>query len=249
MNSAADKSIDDTLLEFASPTPRQPWEEFPVSRLAHHGAACCESARDWIVLMDFAQLNGSCMTSGPRWLRERYEWGPSPWPVHWCEIVDRKTIDCGAHSALAHEAFKARGLAAYRAQFIQRYSIEAIQQWRLKWRDAGISDYWLAEGMIYHEGNAILLATGELKLWDSSAGWWIEPGSRTGYGSVAAVRVFSETPGDTKTVAWGKHSIRFDRWTYFDGGEAETGDETAPPLIRHAAASQPDRGDLILARG
>ena len=249
MYSAADKSIDDTLLAFASPPPRQPWEEVPVSRLAHHGTACCETARHWIVTMDFAQLNGSCMTSGPRWLRERYQWGPSHWPIHWCEIVDCKTIDCGAHSALAHEAFRARGLAAFRAQFIQRYSIDAVKQWRLKWRDAGISDHWLADDKIYHEGNAILLPTGELKLWDSSAGWWIEPGSETGYGGLTAVRLFSDTPGDTTSFLWGHHSITFGSWTYLCAGEAaDASDQTALPLPGHSAAWRTGGEQLIVAR-
>ena len=106
------------------------WRDFPFSSLSHHGDACCDVAREWLLAMDFAQLNGGDPMSGPRWMREKYEWGPSPWPMHWCELVERKIIDCGAHSALAHEAFTARGVTAFRAQFIQRYSPDALAQWR-----------------------------------------------------------------------------------------------------------------------
>jgi hypothetical protein len=219
MFSGADNLIEDSLVAVAPPPLRQPWADFPVSHPAHHGTSCCETARDWVAAMDFAQLGGSSMTSGPRWLRERYEWGPSPWPIHWCELVGRKTIDCGAHSALAHEAFEARGLIAFRTQFIQRYSSDAVEQWRLKWRSADISDHWLGTGVIYHEGNAILLATGELKLWDSSAGWWIGPGSVTGYGSLAAVRLLCDAPRERSVHSWGDHPIVLGEWAYFGEGE------------------------------
>src|SRR4028118_684722 len=59
------------------------WETFPYSQLLHHGEACCNIAREWLVAMDFAQLNGGDLMSGPRWMRKNYEWGPSIWPLHW----------------------------------------------------------------------------------------------------------------------------------------------------------------------
>ena len=102
--------------------PSAPWENFPYSVLSHHGTACCDIGREWIRSMDFAQLNGADLTSGPRWLRAKYKWGPSPWPMHWCEVVRRETIDCGAHAALSREAFGARGLVAFPAQLVQKYS-------------------------------------------------------------------------------------------------------------------------------
>jgi hypothetical protein len=188
------------------------WQHFPISDLCHHGEACCDVAREWIVSMDFAQLNGGDILSGPRWMRAKYEWGPSPWPMHWCELVERKVIDCGAHSAIAHEAFIARGVTAFRAQFIQRYSSDAMAQWRGKWGDEQVSDHWIGEDVIYHEGNAILTAPGELKLWDSSAGWWLNPRNLTGYGSLAAVRVL----GSGETLRWGDHLIQPGVWHNFE---------------------------------
>jgi hypothetical protein len=65
-------------------------------------------------------------------------------------------IDCGAHSALAHEAFTARGVTAFRAQFVQRYTADAQAQWRTKWGAEQVSDHWIGDEVIYHEGNAIL---------------------------------------------------------------------------------------------
>jgi hypothetical protein len=117
--------VEDRPSGSAAPLASARWQHFPDQHLSHHGEACCDVAREWIVAMDFAQLNGGDRLSGPRWLRQKYEWGPSPWPMHWCELVERKVIDCGAHAALAHEAFTARGVTAFRAQFVQRYSADA----------------------------------------------------------------------------------------------------------------------------
>ena len=195
----------------AAALPSDRWQDFPFSSLSHHGAACCEVAREWVIANDFAQLNGGDRLTGPRWMRAKYEWGPSSWPMHWCEVVDRKIIDCGAHSALAHEAFVARGLTAYRAQFIQRYSPEATSQWRRKWGAEQVSEHWITDDLIYHEGNALLVAEGEVKLWDGSAGWWLNPRQTGGYGSVVAVRIFADGAG-AMPLRWGEHRIVANRW-------------------------------------
>jgi hypothetical protein len=174
------------------------WQNFPISHLSHHGDTCCEVARHWIVAMDFAQLNGGDRMSGPRWLRAKYEWGPSPWPMHWCELV------------------VARGVIAFRAQFIQRYDSDAQAQWRTKWGAEQVSDHWLGDDVIYHEGNAILVGEDEVKLWDSSAGCWLNPRQVKGYGSLAAVRLFADGHwGGGDGLRWGEHRIKPNQWHDF----------------------------------
>jgi hypothetical protein len=210
---AAEQRLD--LLE--KETDRGPcsarWEEFPFSVLSHHGEACCDIAREWVRAMDFAQLNGGDLLSGPRWLRQKYDWGPSVWPLHWCEAVNAKVIDCGAHAALAHEAFEARGVTAFRAQFVQSYSPEAIGQWRTKWAEGDASDHWLDEDFIYHEGNALLAGEDEVKLWDGSAGCWINPRQAGGYGSLMAVRILTEGRLiGAGGLRWGLHPIAPNQW-------------------------------------
>jgi hypothetical protein len=196
--------------------PSARWQHFPISMLSHHGGACCEVARHWVIAMDFAQLNGSDRLSGPRWLRARYEWGPSPWPMHWCELVERKVIDCGAHSALAQAAFTARGVTAFRAQFVQRYGPDAHAQWRSKWGAEQVSDHWIGDDVIYHEGNAVLLGDNKLKLWDASAGCWLNPAQTNGYGSLAGLRLFGDGAAARRTgLRWGEHRITLDQWHHF----------------------------------
>jgi hypothetical protein len=215
MYSAAVKEREEPASErVAQALPSDRWHGFPFSQISHHGEACCDIAKEWLSAMDFAQLNGGDLTSGPRWLREKYEWGPSAWPIHWCEVLGRKVIDCGAHSALAHEAFIARGVTAFRAQFVQRYSADAMDQWRRKWTDEQVSDHWLGDDSIYHEGNALLIGDDEVKLWDGSAGWWINPRQAGGYGSLVAVRIFAEGVwGGGDGFRWGDYRIRPNEWT------------------------------------
>ena len=122
-------------------------------------------------------------------------------------------IDCGAHSALAQEVFTARGVTAFRAQFIQRYSKDALSQWRTKWTAENVSDHWIADDVIYHEGNALLVGEDEVKLWDSSAGWWINPVQNGGYGSLASVRIFAEGQwGGGDGFRWGERRIKPNEW-------------------------------------
>jgi hypothetical protein len=189
--------------------PSDRWESFPFSRLSHHGAACCETAREWVLGMDFAQLNGADLASGPRWLRVKYKWGPSPWPMHWCEVVKRKTIDCGAHAALSQAVFAARGLTAFPAQLVQRYSADATDDWRRSWSREDVSCHWLDGEHIYHEATALLVDADVLKIWDASAGTWLNPRQGSGYGSVSALRVFADPAG---ALRWGERRISANVW-------------------------------------
>lgn len=196
-----------------APLPSDRWADFPHSALSHHGEACCETARQWLIAMDFAQLNGGGITSGPRWLREKYKWGPSHWPMHWCEAVKRKTVDCGAHAALALEAFRARGLTAFPAQLVQRCTAEAAEQWRGKWESEDVSCHWLDGEHIYHETTALVIGEEEVKIWDGSAGCWIDPRQSGGYGSVVAVRICAAGHfGGGDGLRWGERRLKPGLW-------------------------------------
>ena len=192
--------------------PGGKWRTFPNSQISHHGASCCDIAHEWLIAYDFAQLNGGNLLSGPRWMREHSSWGPTVWPIHWCEAVDAKIVDCGVHAAIAHEVFVARGVTAFRAQFVQRYSADTAASWRQNWGSNGASDHWIDGESIYHEGNAILVDGTALKLWDGSAGCWINPRGHVGYGSLAALRIESADHDRSQTFAWGGRRIPVNLW-------------------------------------
>lgn len=191
------------------------WRDFPVSKISHHGTRCCETAREWLFSMDFSHLNGESLLTGPRWIRQRYDWGPTLWNIYWCEAVRQNALDCGAQAALAQEVFSARGVRSFQAQLVQRFSIEATRQWAHRWNAAQTSIHWINDELIYHEGCAVIVGGGEIKLWDASAGWWINPIDSGGYGSLAAIRFFASN-NDSKTFRWKNQPVTPNEWQRID---------------------------------
>jgi hypothetical protein len=187
------------------------WREWHPSQISHHGQMCCEISREWITATDFSELGGGSIHAGPRWLRQKFNWGASAFPIYWCEAVRRHTLDCGALAALAHEVFTVRGVKSYRVQLVQRFSQLATNQWSCSWNYDGSPELrWMDKDLIYHEGCAIAVGENEIKVWDASAGWWIDPKSGDGYGSLVAIRV-SANNAQTPFV-WGTHRITPNQW-------------------------------------
>lgn len=190
----------------------QKWQDFPASRISHHGAQCCRLAREWILSTDYSQLNAGDSLTGPRWLRLKYKWGPSIWPIHWCEAVEQKTLDCGVLAALAQEIFTARGVGCYTAQLIQRYTGDATRQWSENWSGKEASLYWIKEDLIYHEACAVVVRDNEIKLWDPTAGWWVNPKQSGGYGGLLALRVCATQANAPNGFMWGRQRISPNVW-------------------------------------
>lgn len=188
----------------------EPWREWEPSQISHHGTMCCEIAREWLGATDYSVLNGGKFQSGPRWLRQRFDWGPSKYPVSWCEVLKKKKLDCGVHAALAHEVFTQRGVRSYRAQLVQEFTSTASDQWRLSWEKDEAVTAWIRDELIYHEGCAVECGEGRIKLWDSSAGWWMDPKTTSGYGSLRAVRIAAAREG---SFIWGDHEIIANTWS------------------------------------
>ncbi len=188
------------------------WQDWPASTLSHHGAACCRVAREWVVATDYAQLGGESVLAGPRWIRHRYPWGPSRWPIHWCEAVRRKTLDCGALAALAHVVFLARGVRSFPAQFIEQFTEDAARDWQSRWADEETPSDWIKGDLIYHEGCAVVTAGQELKVWDPTASWWVNAKQFGGYHGVLAVRIFDAQAETGTAYRWGEHTILPNVW-------------------------------------
>jgi len=181
----------------------------PLSVFAHHGARCCASARAWFLATDEALRAGAPLQTGPRWIRARWTWGPSRWPMHWCEAVEQSRLDCGALAWMSCEAFRARGLDARLAHVLVRYDDTAVAHWREAWNEADASVHWLGRtDMVYHEVCAVV-TDGAVRLWDASAGSWLESRAGSGYGDVAALRVLGERG---ESLQWAGHSFASGEW-------------------------------------
>lgn len=189
------------------------WHDWQASEISHHGGMCCEIAREWIVSTDFSELGGASVYTGPRWLRQRFDWGASSFPIYWCEAVRKKTLDCGALAALASAVFAARGVKTFRVQMVQRFSEISTGQWSNSWNDSSEQLAWMNDDLIYHEGCAIAGNEGEIKIWDASAGWWINPKSKDGYGALLALRLSAPNLPVNAKFVWGQHHLEAFQWT------------------------------------
>lgn len=197
------------------------WENFPASYISHHGAACCDIAREWITGMDFSQLHAGHPLTGPRWLRKLFKWGPSKWPLHWCEAVREKTLDCGALGALSHQLYLERGVRSFAAQFILEFNDVSTRHWGDTWDAAGCSPHWMNEGLIYHEGCAVAVEGNEIKLWDATATWWINAKQFGGYAGLLAVRITDPAAEEGAVLTWGEHRILPNKWHKVERARAD----------------------------
>jgi hypothetical protein len=189
------------------------WSAPPLSQIGHHGARCCDAARSWLLGMDVANRGAMPALVGPRWIRGLYKWGPSRWPIYWCEAVREKTLDCGALAWMTREVLRARGLSCFLAQSVQRYGEETTSHWAASWHAGGQSPQWVRGGLVYHEICAIAMPDGTLRLWDPSAGWWLEESVKDGYGSLAALRIADPTGELYNTpVSWAGQTINAGIW-------------------------------------
>lgn len=185
------------------------WLEQLPSHLVHHGA-CCDEARDWLIAMarsfDFAVTERQAH-AGPRFLSELYAWGPNPWPLSWCEAVRRKTIDCGVFAAFAREILRAKGLAAYPGQVVQRFDEQSTGHWQKLWAGESKAFAWVGETHVYHEVVIVRRGATGAAIYDPTDGCWLDPADR-GPGALVAVR--SEAPG---VLSWGGMSLVNERWS------------------------------------
>jgi hypothetical protein len=199
------------------------WRDRPVSVLRGHEAGCCRAARAWVRAMELSRASGG---SGPLWITDRYPWGPSAWPLHWCEAVRSRQLDCGALASLAREAFSARGRVGLPAQLVLGVPKGTTSHWAARWEAAGCRTDWIVGDLAYHEACAVLEGTG-VRVWDPSRGAWLDPGG-TGQVRVVAVRI---APAGRSPVPGGL------RW-----GTVRIGPGAWQVLGKHWAARQKGRG-------
>ena len=187
------------------------WRYSSPSLIAHHSKACCATAREWLFATDHSQLNGEHKLMGPRWVRTRYKWGPSQWPMTWCHAVEQDSLDCGALAAISSDIFTARGVDCYPVQLIQQYSQETTSHWSARWTTHPASTHWIQGALIYHEACAVQIRANEIRIWDPSAACWVNPKQFGGYGSTLALRLATGAVG-VQRFSWAHHEITAKEW-------------------------------------
>jgi len=202
------------------------WIEHPTSVITHHDSPCCDVARMWFLSYARSMEIGNLSQYGiqaPTWLSQLYTWGPSEWPIAWCQLVRERVLDCGVFAALAREVFGAQGHQAHPAQALLSYNETCTRHWKDLWkkgpgrarksgakppRRRGELFPWIGTELVYHEICVLELPDGSAKVYDSTWGSWYEPRRRKGFGSLLAVR--TECP---RLLGWGDRTLSCGEWT------------------------------------
>jgi len=186
------------------------WQYQPASEICDHGLPCCAVAREWFFAMDGSHTPKGEPMTGPRWIRQRVAWGPSRWPLYWCEAMEAKTLDCGALAALAKDVFRSRGVDSHPVQLIQQFTAADGGHWSCSWQRSDVVPTWVRDDLVYHEACAVVVREKEIRIWDPTASWWINPKHIDGYSAVLAVRLITDSTIDT--FSWGAHLISPNQW-------------------------------------
>lgn len=182
-------------------------EARPASVISHHGAPCCQIAEGWFRAMA-RSLAGSDIE--PRWVSERWAWGPRRWPLSWCEAVHLAELDCGALAHLAEVAFRETGRVVVRAQLVEAHSGEQCAQWAARWQAVPEAPRWIWEGLVYHEAVGVPSGT-DLWLWDPTDGRWRDPADESG--RIRAICLASaEAAPEPPHRRWGDVVLPPGRW-------------------------------------
>jgi hypothetical protein len=188
---------------------RPEWVRASASVLGRHGA-CCDRARDWLCAMarsyDFAATDG-LIYAGPSWLAKRYQWGPTRWPIAWCEAVAAKVVDCGVFAAFARAIFHAKGIDAYPGQVLREFAEASTAHWQERWAAVPGAFNWIGERIVYHEVCVVTVGPDEARVYDPTDAVWLDPGIRRGHGSHVAIR--AEVP---TAMSWGGHLLGNGQW-------------------------------------
>lgn len=189
-------------------------EDRPASALRDHKEACCVGAQAWFHAM--ARSASALEPGPPAWIRERWRWGPTNWPLYWCDAIRTSTLDCGALAALACAAFATEAGSVYRVQLVERFDETAVRNWNGVWPDKVRTLRWTWQDLTYHEVAAIEDAHHLIRIWDPTDNCWLEEKQADGYGSAVAARVLVHS-GRSSPFRWREALLPPNLWVKIDG--------------------------------
>lgn len=180
------------------------------SAISHHGNRCCDIAKNWFFAMDKSHLTSDGASLMPIWIREKYKWGPSKWPIYWCEAVESEFLDCGAQAALYHQSIRTRGINTFLTQMVLWHTEQDCDHWNRMWKQNEIVCNWISSPFVYHEVCTVLFeGQSTSQIWDPENNYWIDPHQGFGYNRPVAIRIFSNQHSN---IVWGKTEIECNKW-------------------------------------
>jgi hypothetical protein len=183
------------------------------STIRDHGKLCCQRARAWLRVVDSSNSYRDGQWHPPTWLRVEYEWGPVPWPIHWCSIPEMDKLDCGALAAVAGELYRLRGYPVSAIQLALRYPSYAAEQWTHMWEREGMSTAWIHGAYCYHEACGVIRGQA-IQVWDPTENRWLSPPDSpyNTFASVVAIKIAEPRVGKNCILAWEGLQLRPRVW-------------------------------------
>lgn len=186
------------------------WGQHPTSSLKEHQSNCCRNARNWVLAMARSfefRITEQRQLGGMRWLTTKYQWGPNPWPLHWCEMIERSSFDCGVFAAISREIFLDRGISAYAGQVVLRANDLSVAHYENKWRNEPDAFRWTGKGFVYHEVVIVESQPGIARIYDATENRWLKPESILSHETPIAIRQEGQT-----ALRWGNFMLYPDQW-------------------------------------
>jgi hypothetical protein len=178
------------------------------TEIGDHRADCCVLARAWLQCLDSTFHRARARSAPPAWIAQRWRWGATSGPVHWCEIPQAGALDCGTSAALARELWSRRcegiravqlveQLAAHRAATCDRDELRPDPRWGV---------------LAYHEAIG-REQRGRLEIWDCADCAWRRPAIHGTAGAMRGVRVDGARAA---VLCWGEQRVARGAWNRLD---------------------------------
>jgi hypothetical protein len=182
----------------------------PPTQILSHGDEMCEVARKYLIGLDSLLAIGNNPIEPPVWITIKYKWGPTRYPVYWCQIVKAEELDCGSLSAVIREIYRSRGVHTLPVQLILKYPVHIIEHYIAMWRRKGLPVNWIWGNYVYHEVVGVILDECEMKIYDPVENSWIKSSGHVERGRVAAIRISGEET--CSYLHWENKYIELNKW-------------------------------------
>jgi hypothetical protein len=206
----------DTKSEVSLHTALEAWQHAVPTEILHHDAMCCVDAKEWFLAMDASETGSNSLLQPPVWICERYVWGPAKWPMHWCEVVAAKTLECGALAALARASYARRGTRVFPVQIVRIENHSTVAHWAIRWEKAGFNADWIKGTYVFHETVGVVAGWRDLRIWDPTENHSVEASARGKEGGVAALRVVAGITDWPRVLSWEGDIINVNTWYVFE---------------------------------
>lgn len=153
----------------------------PLSRIASHQQQCCSLAAESVIGGFLAMPDvGSALSMIP----ESIPWGYTAWPIHWCELAEFRSGDCGVHADLASYVMDRFGVPHRRCKAVISCPPSVVAHWYNTWAGHEGEARWIAlPNLVYHEVIGV-----ESRWWDPTELCWIgRVGASVSVGAVIAL--------------------------------------------------------------